>query len=109
MSSIDSPARWSTFLVAGMGPVSMSSGSSPTTEKEWKRDRRDPPVETAGGGGRRGPLVGAGGVLVELLAVELPPGGDQLGGHALVDQTVGVAGGHGRAERVPAARRGAHR
>ncbi len=39
MSSMLRPARASTLWVAGMGAVSMKIGSSPATEKEWKRAR----------------------------------------------------------------------
>ena len=43
MSSRVSPARSSTFAVAGMTPVSMYSGSLPTTENERNRARGSSP------------------------------------------------------------------
>ncbi len=39
ISSIDIPARSSTFAVDGMGPVSINTGSTPATANEWKRAR----------------------------------------------------------------------
>ena len=42
-----SPALASTFSVAGMIAVSISSGSSPTTAKEWKRARGRSPSRSA--------------------------------------------------------------
>jgi hypothetical protein len=39
MSSMLRPALASTFIVAGMTPVSMKIGSSPATANEWTRAR----------------------------------------------------------------------
>src|SRR6266567_4732147 len=136
MASMDRPLRASTFCVAGMTPVSMSSGSLPDTAKVWNlaRGRRpssaafsslmisagealgvrlgvvgglqpgktlgsgggphgliggvgaavgqldtdDLVVEATACGGRGGARVRPGRVGVERLAVELPPGSNQL-------------------------------
>ena len=47
MSSIDSPLFASALCVAGMGPVSMISGSLPATANLWNRARGASPSALA--------------------------------------------------------------
>ncbi len=47
MSSMDSPARARIFCVAGMTPVSISTGSEPVTAKAWNRARGRRPSRSA--------------------------------------------------------------
>ncbi len=76
-------------------------------------DEDDLVVESARIGRGCGTLVGPRGEFIEFRPVELPAGGDDLGGNALVDQAVGVAPGQravgatapgGQAHRHPAHR-----
>ncbi len=47
MSSMERPLRSRIFCVAGMGPVSMVTGSAPATAKLWKRARAVSPSSLA--------------------------------------------------------------
>ena len=96
MSSIDRPDFSSAFAVAGIGPVSMVTGSTPARAKVWKRARGVRPSSSAFSSLMIS-TAEAPSVICELLpAVTLPSGlkagfrlAERLGGRAGADALVG--------------------
>src|ERR1700684_2698699 len=108
MSSIVSAATLRTFAVAGIGAVSMVTGSSPVTAPEWNRASGRRPSSAA-----RSLVVIRSGAqpseISELGARKSPAAGDVLGPEALAKAVPLVPLLHPRAERLARRPRGPQR